>query len=91
MISGYKKTLEEKGEVYLRAKINPGASKSQVKGVMQGEDGDVIKIDIAAQPEKGRANQELVRFLAKEFGVSKNNIKILSGASDRVKLIKIIN
>lgn len=90
MISGYKKTLGEKGEVYLRAKINPSASKNQFRDIMQSEEGDVLKIDIAAQPEKGKANQELIRFLAKEFGVLKTNIKILSGAGDRIKLIKII-
>jgi len=49
-----------------------------------------LKIAVAAVPEKGRANRALVEFLAEEYSVHKNDIKIISGASDRIKLVKII-
>ncbi|MCK5061900.1 DUF167 domain-containing protein [Candidatus Parcubacteria bacterium] len=73
-------------EVYLRLKVLPGASKTKIRNIMEDE---TIKIDVAAVPEKGKANKELIGYLAKEFGVNKKNIKILSGISDRIKLIKI--
>lgn len=88
MLSELKKKLGEKGEAYLRVKINPGARQNKIREAMQDEKGETIKIDIAAQPEKGKANRELVRFLAKESGLGKDNIKIISGAGDRIKLLK---
>ncbi len=70
----------------MRLKVLPGASKTKIRNIMEDE---TIKIDVAAVPEKGKANKELIGYLAKEFGVNKKNIKILSGISDRIKLIKI--
>jgi uncharacterized protein len=74
-------------EKYLRVKVIPGAPRTEIKDTMA--DG-TIKIAVAAAPEKGKANAALMKFLAEEFGVPKSNITIISGASDRVKLIKII-
>jgi uncharacterized protein len=71
---------------YIRIKVIPGAPKTEIKSTMA--DG-TIKIAVAAAPEKGKANLALIKFLAEEFNVSKNNIKIISGVSDRIKLVKI--
>ncbi|MEK7137357.1 MAG: DUF167 domain-containing protein [Patescibacteria group bacterium] len=46
-------------------------------------------MDIAAPPEDGKAHAELVRFLAKEFGVPKGNIEIISGITSRRKAARI--
>ncbi len=88
MFLNFKKILKDKGELYLRVKVRPGSAKNAIKEVMADE---TVKIDILAPPIKGKANQELIKFLAKEFDVSINNVKIVSGAGERVKLIKIIN
>lgn len=87
MLLKFKRQLKEKGEIYLRVKVRPGAAKNVIKEIT---DDETIKIDIAAPPAKGKANRELVKFLAKNFAVSKNNVKIISGAVSRTKLIKII-
>ena len=76
----------DKGEVYLRLKARPGAPKTEFKAIM---DDETIKVDVAAAPENGRANEELVAWLAKELGVEKSAVKVISGAGDRLKLIKI--
>lgn len=90
MINNYKKNLKAKGEVYLRVKVHPGAGNDKFVGVLNDEEnGETIKIDVAAVAEKGKANAELIKFLAKEFEVGKNNVKIISGVSDKIKLIKI--
>lgn len=86
MLSAHKKNLQEKGELYLRIKVFPGAGKNEAREIMADE---TIKIDISAPPEKGRANQELIKFLAKIFEVEKRNIKIISGKTERLKLLKI--
>ncbi len=78
--------FRKKGEVYLRIKVSPNSSETSYRKKL---DDDTIKIDIAAQAEKGKANKELIKYLSRIFEVDKNNIKILSGVSDRLKLIKI--
>ncbi len=86
MLAKQQKILTEKQELYLRVKAIPGAARTEIKTEMA--DG-TIKIAVAAPPEKGKANQALIEFLAEEFGVPKNAIKIISGAGVRLKLIKI--
>jgi hypothetical protein len=89
MIKDLIRQFETKGEVYLRLKVNPGRAKTQIREIVTDQDGVTIRADIAAQAEKGKANQELIRFLAKTFGTAKGLVKIISGAGERVKLIKI--
>lgn len=85
-LGSFKETLAKKGEVYLRIKVSPGAGKSLVLEVLADE---TIKIALKAQAEEGKANLELISFLASEFKASKENIKIISGHSSRIKLLKI--
>lgn len=66
-------------------KVTPNASKS---GIAEFCDG-VLKVKINAQPEKGKANKELIRFLSKELGVSKSSIAIERGETSRNKSVKI--
>ncbi|NTW22664.1 DUF167 domain-containing protein [Candidatus Falkowbacteria bacterium] len=90
MFTELAKEFKEKGEVYLRLKVRPGAQATEAKGILAGEEGDTIKVDVAAAPEQGKANLELVRYLADWFSVAKDQVKIVSGAGDKVKLVKII-
>lgn len=89
MLDEIQKKLAEKAEIYLRIRVRPNASRTAVTGVAVAEEGQTVKIDVAAPPEKGKANQELIKFLAKEFGVDKNEVKIISGAGERIKLLKV--
>ena len=54
-----------------------------------GRHGDAIKIRIKAPPVDGAANEELIRFLAKRFGVPRSAVQLLSGASSRDKRVAI--
>jgi uncharacterized protein (TIGR00251 family) len=42
-----------------------------------------------APPVEGKANEALISFLAKELGVRKRQIEILSGFNSRIKRLKI--
>lgn len=84
----YFKILRGKGEVYLRVKVRPSAAKTEIRGILE-EGEETIKIDIAAPAERGKANQELINFLAREFGVKSVQVRIVSGISEKIKLIKI--
>lgn len=91
MLNKYIKKLEDKAEIYIRIKARPGANATAIKGIMDTPDGETVKIDVAAPAEKGKANEELVKFLAICFSVAKTAVKIISGAGEKVKLIKIQN
>ncbi|MFZ4461082.1 MAG: DUF167 domain-containing protein [Patescibacteria group bacterium] len=72
--------------LYLRIKAVPRQPKTGFLSIM---DDGTIKIRLKAIPESGRANAELVRFLADHYKLKPASIEILSGAGDRVKLVRI--
>lgn len=51
--------------------------------------GDKIVIGVKASPEKGKANEEVIRKIAKHFDVPKSAVRIVSGASSRKKIVEI--
>ena len=79
---------KNKKEFYLRLKARPNSAVTKIVSVMED---DTIKIDVAAPPSKGQANREIIQFLAQSFKVGRKHVTIISGAGDRLKLIKIIN
>src|SRR5690349_1342383 len=60
----------------LKVKVIPKSAKTEIVGKMS--DG-TVKIRVAAVPERGKANAELIGFLAKHYGVSREKISILTG------------
>lgn len=80
-------TIQESNEgVVFTAKIVPGSSGStRICGLLDG----ILKVKVAAPPEKGKANQCLLKFLAKELDVKKNAISILSGKTNPVKQVLV--
>lgn len=71
--------------VRLAVQVVPNARKSEVAGEVEG----VIRIRLQAQPIEGRANEELVRMLAKLLGVSKSSVEVVQGQTGRRKLVEI--
>jgi uncharacterized protein (TIGR00251 family) len=70
--------------------ITPKAQKSALAGWDTDAQGrTVLKVRVAAPPEDGKANAELLRFLAKEWGVTKAALELVSGESSRHKRLKI--
>ena len=49
-----------------------------------------LKIHLKAAPEKGKANRELINFLANHFKVAKSQIEILKGLTSKNKMIRLI-
>jgi len=70
----------------LRVKIIPRSPKNEFAGELS--DG-TLKIKIAAPPEKGKANEALCLFLAQHYGVPKANVKVVSGHTAPLKLVRI--
>lgn len=80
------KKIEDGESVYLKVKTFPAAGRNCFLGLL--EDG-TLKLAIKAPAEKGKANFELVKYLAKELGLEKDLVEIISGKTARIKLIKI--
>jgi uncharacterized protein (TIGR00251 family) len=68
----------------LRVKVIPRSAKTEIVGEMA--DG-TLKIKIAAPPEKGKANEELVRFLSAHFGMK--HVEIISGHTAALKMVRL--
>lgn len=71
--------------IHLTVKVTPNAKKNGIVGLHEG----VLKVRIQAPPDKGKANDELIAFLAKVFHVAKNQIRIVSGHASRLKRVEI--
>ena len=73
------------GDLIIACHLQPRASRDEFSGLY----GDSLKIRIKAPPVDGKANDYLMKFLAKQFGVSKREITLISGEFSREKRIRI--
>jgi uncharacterized protein len=69
----------------LTVKVHPRARRSALAGRL----GDAWKLDLAAPPVDGKANDECVRFLAELAHVPRTRVRIVTGVSSRVKVVEI--
>ena len=75
------------GGVRLAVQITPNAKKTEVVGVLDG----ALKLKLQAQPIEGKANEVLVKWLAKVLDVPRSAITITHGLTARKKLIEIVS
>ena len=71
----------------LKVRVVPNAKKTALQGMM--DDGQVLKVRLAAPPVDGKSNEELVRWLARELGVRTSSIMIVTGQLSRTKVIAV--
>ncbi|MGB0124383.1 MAG: DUF167 domain-containing protein [Silvibacterium sp.] len=70
-------------------RVIPRASHTKVSGLM-GEGPDaVLKIALAAPPVEGRANAELIAYLADALDVSRSLVEVAAGKRSKNKLIRV--
>jgi uncharacterized protein len=69
----------------LQLHIQPGARQNLIVGLH----GDRLKLKIHAPPVDGKANAELIDFIAHCFGINKSTISILKGELGRDKTLCI--
>jgi uncharacterized protein (TIGR00251 family) len=74
------------GEVItLTLHVQPGAKRSEIAGLH----GDALKIRLAAPPIEGRANEALLKFIAKLFDVPLRQVELKRGEQSRHKIILV--
>ncbi|HUP04029.1 MAG TPA: DUF167 domain-containing protein [Bryobacteraceae bacterium] len=66
-------------------KVRPRASRSAITGRL----GEAWKLDLAAPPVDGKANEECIRFWAEFAGVARSRVRIVSGGTGRLKVVEI--
>lgn len=69
----------------LTIRVQPGASRSEVVG----PHGDALRVRVAGAAVDGKANGELVRFLAEHLGVPARAVEITRGHTSRTKVVRI--
>jgi len=77
------------GGIRLRLKVQPKARHEGIAGWTPDPDGMALKLSVGAPPEDGKANAAVIALLAKALGVAKSAISVVSGATDRRKLVEI--
>ena len=80
---------EDGAALVLALHVQPGASRTEIAGT-HGAAGDTrLRLRLAAPPVDGKANAELLRFLAEAFGVPLRQVVLVRGATSRRKSVRI--
>ncbi|MEO4001141.1 DUF167 family protein [Mesorhizobium sp. CAU 1732] len=76
------------GGVEIAVRLTPKSARDAVDGVDTGSDGrSYLKARVRAVPEKGKANDALVRLLAGVLGRPSSTVTIRSGGTSRLKTV----
>lgn len=59
------------------------------RDAIDGWDGDVLRVRVSAAPVDGKANDALVRLLAKALGVAPSRVTLVAGAQARMKVVEV--
>jgi uncharacterized protein (TIGR00251 family) len=71
------------GGTVLRVQVSPGSAKDSWAGYDEWR--EAVKVKIAAEPRGGMANEALVEFVARSFGILPGSVEIVAGAKSRLK------
>lgn len=69
----------------IRVRLTPRASRSQI----DGWDGDLLRVRVAAPPVEGKANDALLRLLAEALGVPPSRLRLVRGRASREKVVAV--
>jgi hypothetical protein len=75
----------QKERLRITVHVHPNAGQNEMMGFRDG----VLRVRLAAPPVKGKANQELIKFLSNVLGVNKSNLSIEKGITGRKKIVAI--
>jgi uncharacterized protein (TIGR00251 family) len=69
----------------LRIRVTPGASQNEIIGFTDG----VLYVKVAAVPDRGKANKELIGYLSRILDIKKSSLHLLKGHTSRNKVIAV--
>ena len=75
----------------VRVRLQPAGRADKVLGLMEDADGkSALKATVTKAPEGGKANQALIKLLAKEWRVAKSTLEVLQGQTSRNKVLHLV-
>ena len=75
----------------LRVRVTPNAGADRIEGAEIRDDGEaVLRVRVAAVPDKGKANTAVVALIAKALGLPKSAISVVAGETSRIKSLAIV-
>ncbi len=75
--------------IFLR--VTPNAAQTKISGKFIDEKNqEYLKISVAAVPEDGKANEELIKFLSKLLKIPKSKIEVIRGETSRMKVARVV-
>lgn len=78
------------GGIKLFIRLSPKAKREGIEGIYTDPDGtERLKIAVSAPPVDGKANEALIKWLAKYLHIAKSAITLTAGAADRTKTLVI--
>jgi len=76
--------------VRLAVRVTPKASRDEVTGLARDADDRLwVEARVRALPDKGKANAAITKLIASEIGVAKTAVSVLSGSTNRNKILLI--
>ena len=69
----------------LGVKATPKAARDEIAGIRNG----ALLVKVTAAPDKGKANSAVIAVLAKTIGVPKSAFELVSGETDRNKVLRL--
>jgi uncharacterized protein (TIGR00251 family) len=76
------------GGVKIAIRLRPGASANRIDGAKDFANGTRrLCVRVTAVPEKGKANDALIKLLAKSWRIPRSRLSIIAGAKDRNKTL----
>lgn len=78
-------SLDKSGHLQIHIHAKPGAKQSAITDISS----DGCGVQIAAPPQEGEANAELVRFMAKVLAVRKGDVSLERGSKSRQKVLLV--
>jgi uncharacterized protein (TIGR00251 family) len=69
----------------VRIRVSPGARRTE----FVGRQGDAWKVRVATPPERGRANEALLKLLALRLRVPPGELMVVAGRSGRDKIVEL--
>ena len=72
--------------IEVKVRVVPRASKNEIQGIHD----NALKIRLTTPPVDGKANQALIRLLSKALSISKAQVHLVQGETNRQKTLRII-
>jgi len=68
----------------IKVKVKPNSKSEEVT-----QEGDNFIVKVKEPPKEGKANQAVIKLLAKHFGVPQSQVRILSGFGNKNKIVEV--